>query len=108
MKIREGFAASVVLASAGYPGSYAKGKAIVFDDVPISEDLQVFHAGTKLDGENNILTDGGRVLAVSSYAPTVNEAIQKAYTAINKINFEGMTFRRDIGFRYDCLFFSPT
>ncbi|EPQ61418.1 hypothetical protein GLOTRDRAFT_89991 [Gloeophyllum trabeum ATCC 11539] len=93
-----GFAVSVVLASQGYPGDYAKGKRIVVGDVP--SNTVVFHAGTTQakDGEG-IVTSGGRVIAVSAYAPTLREALHAVYVGVESVNFEGKTFRRDIAHR---------
>ncbi len=87
----------VVMASGGYPGDIVKGKVIegiaAADALP---DTKVFHAGTALkDGAT--VTSGGRVLGVTSWAPTLAEARNKAYAACEKIRFEGMHYRRDIG-----------
>ena len=86
----------VVLASAGYPGNYPKGKAIsgiaAADALP---NTKVFHAGTNTrDGE--VVTNGGRVLGVTSWAPTLQAARDAAYRAVDKIQFDGAQFRRDI------------
>ncbi len=86
-------AVTVMLVSAGYPGAYKKGLPITVGDT--GESIP-FHAGTKLDGDR-LLTSGGRVIAVSSMAPTVAEALAKSYAAIEAIEFEGKTLRRDIG-----------
>ncbi len=87
----------VVCASAGYPGNYAKDKEISgLDQAAKLEDVVVFHAGTKKAG-NKILTSGGRVLGVTGLGATIKEAINKTYAAVDKINFEGMHYRRDIG-----------
>ncbi|KAG6821381.1 hypothetical protein H0H93_014178 [Arthromyces matolae] len=94
--VRPGFAVSVVLASQGYPGPYPKGKVIEFSPVP--SNVVVFHAGTSKIG-NDIVTSGGRVLAVSAYAPSIEEALEAAYVGVDSISFEGKTFRRDIGHR---------
>lgn len=90
-------AATIILASAGYPGSYEKGKVI--SDFPENgDDLLVFHAGTK-QSNNEIITSGGRVLAVTGLGENLQEALDKAYDAADKIQFEGKTLRRDIGWR---------
>ncbi|KAF7307134.1 Phosphoribosylformylglycinamidine cyclo-ligase [Mycena indigotica] len=96
LTIRPGYAVSVVLASAGYPGSYQKGKVIDLTAVPTN--AVVFHAGTS-SSEGQVLTAGGRVLAVSAHALTLQEALDIAYAAVDKISFEGKTYRRDIGHR---------
>src|SRR5216684_645046 len=87
---------TVVLASAGYPGKYETGKAISgLDDAAKLEGIQVFHAGTKR-ANNEILTAGGRVLAVTALGLTVEEARSRAYDAVSRIHFEGCHYRRDI------------
>lgn len=96
LKIQDGFAVTVVLASKGYPGSYEKGKKISFGKVPAN--VVIFHAGTKQSKED-IITAGGRVLAVSAYAPTLNEALESVYAGVEEVTFEGKTFRRDIAHR---------
>ncbi|MBN1646112.1 phosphoribosylamine--glycine ligase [Candidatus Woesearchaeota archaeon] len=86
----------VVLASKGYPGSYEKGKVITgLDDV---NGVQVIHAGTKEDS-GSILTNGGRVLNVVALAESLPEAASKAYDEIRKINWNGVWYRKDIGFK---------
>ena len=87
-------AATVVLASEGYPQSYTKGLPIT--GLGNVEDSTVFHAGTKIDGDR-ILTSGGRVLAVTSCGSGVDEALAKSYASIQNIEFKGKTIRRDIG-----------
>ncbi|KAG8219646.1 phosphoribosylglycinamide synthetase [Butyriboletus roseoflavus] len=93
---RSGFAVSVVLASDGYPGEYSKGKRIEIGKV--SSDVVVFHCGTSLNGDE-LVTTGGRVLAVSATASSLEEALSSVYTAIDKISFEGKVYRRDIAHR---------
>lgn len=89
-------ACCVVAASGGYPGSYEKGKVITgLDDV--DEDIVVFHAGTAFDADGNIVTSGGRVLGVTALGETHDEAREKAYDNIEKITFEGMQYRKEIG-----------
>ncbi|MDP1623073.1 MAG: phosphoribosylamine--glycine ligase [Bacteroidales bacterium] len=91
------FAASVMLVSAGYPGAYEKGKYITGEE-KISDSM-IFHAGTGLDHVNGrLVTTGGRVMAVTTMGVTMQEALAKGYQNIEKINFEGKTFRNDIGF----------
>ena len=93
------WAVSVVLTSAGYPGSYEKGKVITgIEKAEELEGVTVYHAGTAVrDGE--LVTAGGRVLDVTAVAPTFEEARAKAYAACEFIDFEGKTFRTDIGLR---------
>ncbi len=86
----------VVLASAGYPGAYQTGKEIT--GIHMAEEdrrTMVFHAGTEIR-DGRIVTSGGRVLGVTSLAPSLDEAIMKVYDAVNRIHFEGMYYRRDI------------
>ncbi|GAA5994408.1 bifunctional aminoimidazole ribotide synthase/glycinamide ribotide synthase [Rhodotorula paludigena] len=90
-------AVTVVLAAKGYPGSYPKGDEITFD--PLPENVYVFHAGTKATPEGKILTNGGRVLAVTATAPTLKEAQALAYKGVDCVHFEGKTFRRDIAYK---------
>lgn len=84
----------VMLVSGGYPGAYRKG--IPMTGIDSVEGSIVFHAGTALkDGQ--VVTNGGRVIAVSSYGATKQEALEKSFTEARKIEFEGRYFRRDIG-----------
>ena len=85
---------TVVLASGGYPEKYEKGKEITGLN-EVSEDIIVFHGGTKLSGDK-LLTNGGRVLAITSMGKTLEEAKKKVYENINKIKFDKMQYRRDI------------
>ena len=86
----------VVMASAGYPGSYAKGKPIQgLDDVARQPDVKVFHAGTA-GANGRFLTNGGRVLGVTAWAVDLHQARDAAYAAVDRIHFEGAHFRRDI------------
>ncbi len=88
-------ACTVMCASGGYPGSYEKGKVIGGLD-NLEKDVVVFHAGTKeINGE--IVTNGGRVLGISAIGSDLNEALSKAYGSIEKVSFDGMQFRKDIG-----------
>lgn len=88
-------AATVMLVSGGYPEDYEKGKTI--SGLDRVEDSIVFHAGTILKG-GEVLTNGGRVLAVTSYGHTRQEAIKKSYQNINRLHFDKMYYRKDIGF----------
>jgi phosphoribosylamine--glycine ligase len=90
--------ACVVLASEGYPGPYKSGRQIQgLGQVLTNDDLQVFHAGTSRSKGGEFLTSGGRVLGVTARKPTLNSALDTCYAAIEKIGWEGMQFRRDIG-----------
>jgi len=87
-------ATTVMMVSKGYPEAYEKGKIIAgFNDV---DNAIVFHAGTKQKG-NDIVTNGGRVITVTGMGNTMEEALNHSYENIQKINFEGKTFRKDIG-----------
>jgi len=91
------FAVCVVIASGGYPGSYKTGKAIVgLDQVDQMPGVAVFHAGTQLV-DNRVVTSGGRVLGVTAIRDTLLAAKRHAYDAVDKIEFDGSYFRRDIG-----------
>ena len=91
-------ATCVVMASAGYPGDYSAGKTITgIDEAGRLDGVVIFHAGTKLNADEEIETAGGRVLGVSARAATLEEATTLAYEAVGKIRFDGMQFRRDIG-----------
>ncbi len=93
------WAVSVVLTSAGYPGSYEKGKPITgIADAEALEGVTVYHAGTKLIA-GELVTNGGRVLNVTAVADSFEAAREKAYRACELINFEGKTLRHDIGAR---------
>ncbi len=93
------WAVSVVLTSAGYPGSYEKGKVITgIEDAEALENVTVYHAGTRAE-DGQILTNGGRVIDVTALGITFEEARDRAYEACEKINFEGKTLRHDIGLR---------
>jgi phosphoribosylamine--glycine ligase len=90
--------ACVVCASAGYPGKYENGKEIFgLDEAQGMSDVMVFHAGTKRMPK--LVTSGGRVLGVTGLGNTIPEAVNKAYQAVGKISFEGMHYRRDIGYK---------
>lgn len=91
----ERFATTVMLVSGGYPEDYEKGKII--SGLQAIDNSLIFHAGTaKKDG--NVVSSGGRVLAITSYGNTQQEALAKSYENASKIAFEGMYFRKDIGF----------
>ncbi len=90
-------AVCVVLASGGYPGSYVKGKVITgLAEAAKLRDVKVFHAGTRLEN-GVVVTDGGRVLGVTALGATLAAAKARAYEAVERIHFQGMFYRRDIG-----------
>jgi len=91
-----GYSVCVVLASGGYPEKYQKGFSIIGLPKRASRNLQVFHAGTKLDKEK-VVTNGGRVLGITSRALTLERAIKKAYLQVKKIKFKNRYYRTDIG-----------
>jgi len=89
-------ATTVVCAAPGYPGSYIKDAPISLPTSDADTDVQIFHAGTKLD-ENGILrTNGGRVLAVTGTGKSLRDALESSYVTLSDVNFEGMHYRRDI------------
>ncbi len=93
----DGAAACVVMASGGYPVSYKKGiEMFGLDENGQVEGATVYHAGTKYEN-GKFYTNGGRVLGVTAKAPTLDEALEKAYAAVKKISFEGAHYRTDIG-----------
>jgi phosphoribosylamine--glycine ligase len=99
MEVEDKAAINVVLASKGYPGDYVKGKVIsglnAFDG---REDMMVFHAGTALK-DGKVVTAGGRVLNVTAVAKDIRSAIDKVYKDIDRVSFEGVYYRKDIGRR---------
>lgn len=95
IEIDDRTAVTVMLVSGGYPGTYKNGKVMKgFDNV---KDSILFHAGTK-QASKNIVTAGGRVIAVSSYGASMKEALDQSYTNAEKIEFEGKYYRKDLGF----------
>jgi phosphoribosylamine--glycine ligase len=89
----------VVMASGGYPGSYQKGKPITgLAQAAGLEDVKVFHAGTRLEGDQ-VVTSGGRVLGVTALGEGIRGAVERAYAAVECINFENVHYRRDIAHR---------
>ncbi len=89
-------AVTVVLASGGYPGKYESGKSISgLEEAAKIEGVQLFHAGTKRDGDE-VKTAGGRVLAVTALGSTMERARSRAYEAVSRIRFEHCHYRRDI------------
>ncbi|MBR1769531.1 MAG: phosphoribosylamine--glycine ligase [Bacteroidales bacterium] len=95
LKINPNTAATVMLCSGGYPEAYEKGKVITGLDK--TKDAIIYHAGTKRDSEGRLLSNGGRVLAVTCLDNTLKEALAECYSTIDEINFDKMYFRKDIG-----------
>ena len=94
LEIEERAATTVVVVSEGYPGPYSKGKEIT--GLNNIKDALVFHAGTSIQ-DDRIITSGGRVIAMTGMGNNLEEALQKAYKAVNEICFEGIQYRKDIG-----------
>ncbi len=91
--------ATVMLVSGGYPGSYVRGLEIDGLEVLKEDDVLVFHAGTSADGDR-VLTNGGRVLAVSAYGRDIPSAVRRSLNITEFIQFDGMYHRRDIGYEF--------
>nr|AAG09178.1 purine biosynthetic pathway protein ADE5,7 [Kluyveromyces lactis] len=99
IKIKDNcYATTVVLAAGGYPESYKKGDEITVDSSKIPTDTYIFHAGTKSDN-GKVYTNGGRVIASSAVAPTLKEAVDKAYEGVESVQFSNRYFRKDIAHR---------
>lgn len=95
LQIDERAATTVMAVSGGYPEDYEKGKEITGADT--IEDSIVFHAGTKLQ-DGKVVTNGGRVIAITSFGKDFKEALQKSYQNMEKLHFDGMYYRKDLGF----------
>jgi phosphoribosylamine--glycine ligase len=95
IEIDDRFCTTVMLVSGGYPGTYEKGKPV--DGLDLIDGSVVFHAGTKKEADK-IVTSGGRVIAVSSWGSTMQEALRTSYANARLLKFEGQYFRTDIGF----------
>lgn len=96
IKWKDGAAVCVVLASKGYPEKAESGKLVIIKELP--NDLICFHAGAKFDGDN-IVTSGGRVFGLTAWAKNLEHAIERVYSHIDKVSFEGVQYRKDIGKR---------
>ena len=95
IEIDERIAVTVMLVSGGYPGSYQKGKTITGTDKV--KDSIIFHAGTKTDNKK-VVTDGGRVISISSYGTGIKDALSVSYKNAELVEFEGKYYRKDLGF----------
>jgi len=94
--------AAVVAVSAGYPGAYEKNKEINFPAQPVLRDNTIiYHAGTRSASDGRILTNGGRVLVITSFGRNIADAVQVSRDLLAKIDFEGMYYRRDIGYEFE-------
>ena len=96
LQLDERFATTVMTVSGGYPGSYAKGKQI--NGIKDITDSLVFHAGTTLSPDGHVITNGGRVMAITSFGNDFKEALKISYKNVGKLSFEGMNYRKDLGF----------
>ena len=95
LKVSDSFSSTVMIVSKGYPENYEKGKII--SGLNFKNDSLLFHSGTKIESEN-IVTSGGRVIAVTSIGRSLSVSLEKTYNTISKIGFDGKTYRSDIGF----------
>ena len=99
ISVHDEAAVTIVMASEGYPDAYPKGLKITgLDKANEVQDCVVFHAGTKTES-GEVITSGGRVLAVTALGTDLKEAVERAYQAVSKINFKGAHYRKDIAFR---------
>ena len=94
LSVRQEVAATVIAVSEGYPDAYEKGKVVY--GLTSAHESQVYHAGTALK-DGSILTNGGRVLAITSFGDRIQDALNKSYATLEQVGFEQMYFRRDIG-----------
>jgi phosphoribosylamine-glycine ligase len=93
----EGASVSTVVAAAGYPGEVATGDTMTIP--PDTDDVTIFHAGTKREADGSIVTSAGRVVAVTALAPTIAAAQELSAAVAAQVRFKGAQFRRDIGWR---------
>ena len=98
-KVDERVAATIVAVSGGYPGDYEKGKVILGLSDPLPEGSIIFHAGTSIE-DGDVVTSGGRVLAVTSLASGLNQAVDQSLSVLENLFFEDMYFRADIGYEF--------
>ena len=98
LKVSTQTAVTVMLVAEGYPGDYAKGKVMTgFDEV---NDSLLFHAGTKKNDNGDLVSNGGRLLAITSFGNNVKEAVTKSLTNAEKIQYDGKYYRKDIGYEF--------
>jgi phosphoribosylamine--glycine ligase len=100
LRWKPGASACVIASAPGYPGPYPKGQVITgLESAQALPDVQVFHSGTAEADDGRPVTAGGRVLGVTAQAPTLQQALARAYEAMGKIHFDGIYYRHDIGHR---------
>lgn len=97
IQISDQASATVMLVASGYPGNYPKGDIIISDEISEST---LFYAGVSKNNAGEDVTSGGRVIAVSSKGTTIHEALEKSYRSIEKMSFNGMNYRKDIGYEF--------
>lgn len=100
INFNEDYFATVMAVSGGYPGDYEKGKLITFSHEALDKSTMVFHAGTK-QTEQGVVTNGGRVLTVTASGDSIKAAVEKSKAVLANIHFEGINYRRDIGFEFE-------
>lgn len=98
LDVRQETAVTVMLVAGGYPGEYAKGDVI--SEVPDSQESMVFHAGTKRNDKGELLTNGGRVMAITSFGSSVHEAASKSLKLAESVQFSNKYYRTDIGYEF--------
>ncbi len=102
IEYNDGYFATVMAVSGGYPEAYKKDlKISISQDLKMEKTSFIFQAGTKLDAENNLVTNGGRVLTATSQGNSIKEAVDKSKNILSQINFDGMYFRKDIGYEFE-------
>ncbi|MFY7963285.1 MAG: phosphoribosylamine--glycine ligase [Chitinophagaceae bacterium] len=102
IEYNEGYFATVMAVSGGYPEAYKKGMKISTpENLQMEKTSFVFHAGTKIDAENNLVTNGGRVITATSQGNSIKEAVNKSKNILSQIHFDGMYFRNDIGYEFE-------
>lgn len=102
IEYHDGSFATIMAVSGGYPKEYEKNKKIIgLEKMEKNNVTHIFHAGTKFDTDGNILTNGGRVLTVTSQANSISGAVENAKTMLDEISFDGMYFRKDIGYEFE-------
>jgi phosphoribosylamine--glycine ligase len=102
IEYNEGYFATVMAVSGGYPEAYKKDlKISISEDLKMEKTSFVFQAGTKIDAENNLVTNGGRVLTATSQGNSIKEAVEKSKNILSQINFDGMYYREDIGYEFE-------